>query len=386
MWTFPTLEPAIVSGGSFVLDRVLDESGDVSVHVGDQVTPETIVARTAAIEKPMTMFVASELGVPNNNVSRYLTKPVGSAFRHGEVIARSRRGLRTVSVTAPSAGTLTSVDESGGTIVFSAAAAPDIQRALVNGEVERVLPDRGAIIRATGSRVFGILGFGTEAIGTLIIGLDRADRELTPDQVKDSWKGCVVLCGMTVSVPALNRLKQAGVAGIIVGSLAEADVRRFLSSNGSNGSNGELSAGQFWSSSHPNAPFARTVSPSPFVIVAIEGFGRIPMAETVFSFLREHDGQTVSINAETSIGDVLHRPEIYITHHGAPNGSRVTDDIVPGRPVRLVGGRYLGTVATLQTPTFTQTNDHGNVAPVARVQLPTGEQRVVPVTNLEVLV
>lgn len=383
MWTFPTLEPAIVSGGSFVLDRMLDESGDVSVHVGDQVIPETIVARTAAIEKPMTMFVASELGVPNNSVSRYLTKPVGSAFRHGEVIARARRGLRTVSVTAPSEGTLTSIDGSGGTIVFSAAAAPDIQRALVNGEVERVIPDRGAIIRATGSRVFGILGFGTEAIGTLIFGLDRADRELTPDQVKDSWKGCVVLCGMTVSVPALNRLKQAGVAGIIVGSLAEADIRRFLSSNGSNG---EMSAEQFWSSSHPNAPFARTASPSPFVIIAIEGFGRIPMADTVFSFLREHDGQTVSINAETSIGDVLHRPEIYITNPGAPHGSRMTDDIIPGRPVRLVGGRYLGTVATLQTATFMQTNDHGNVAPVAQVQLPTGEQRVVPVTNLEVLI
>ena len=383
MWTFPTLEPAIVSGGSFVLDRMLDESGDVSVHVGDQVTPETIVARTAAIEKPMTMFVASELGVPNNSVSRYLTKPVGSTFRLGEVIARSRRGLRSVSVTAPSAGTLTSVDESGGTIVFSAAAAPDIHRALVNGEVERVIPDRGAIIRASGSRVFGILGFGTEAIGTLIVGLDRADRELTPDQVKDSWKGCVVLCGMTVSVPALNRLKQAGVAGIIVGSLAEADVRRFLSSNDSHG---EMSAGQFWSSSHPTAPFARTASSSPFVIVAIEGFGRIPMAETVFSFLREHDSQTVSISAETSIGDVLRRPEIYITTPNAPTGSRVTDDIVPGRPVRLVGGRYLGTAATIQTQAFMQTNNHGNVAPVARVQLPTGEQRVVPVTNLEVLI
>lgn len=382
MWTFPTLEPAIVSGGSFVLDRLLDEPGDVSVHVGDLVNPETIVARTAEVEKPTTMFVASELGVPNTSVGRYLTKPVGSVFKQGEAIARSRRGLRTVTVTAPANGTLTSLDESGGTIVFSAVAAPGIHRALVNGEVERVIPDRGAVIRATGSRVFGILGFGTEAIGTLIVGLDRPDREMTPDQVKDAWKGCVVLCGMTVSVPALNRLKQAGVAGIVVGSLAEADIRRFL---GSGGGTEEMSASQFWSSPHTEAPFARMAGSSPFVIVATEGFGRIPMAETVFSFLRDHDGQTVSVNAETSVGDVLRRPEIYVTEPGAPDGARTTDDVLPDRPARLIGGRYLGTVAILQSSAYPQHSDTGTITLVARVQLPTGEQRVVPVTNLEVL-
>src|SRR5215203_1409164 len=98
---------------------MLETAGEVIVRVGDQITPETIVARSVSAERPTVLFVASELGVPNNTISRYLTKKVGSKFEQGDTIARTRRGLRTVSVPAPSAGILTSVDESNGTVVFS---------------------------------------------------------------------------------------------------------------------------------------------------------------------------------------------------------------------------------------------------------------------------
>src|SRR5688500_14331617 len=76
VWTFPSLEPAIVSGGSFVLDRMLTEAGEVTVRVGEAVNPETVVAKLPSFEKPTTLFVASELGVPNNSLTRYLTKSV----------------------------------------------------------------------------------------------------------------------------------------------------------------------------------------------------------------------------------------------------------------------------------------------------------------------
>ncbi|MGH9173042.1 MAG: hypothetical protein ACRD1H_01725, partial [Vicinamibacterales bacterium] len=186
MWTFPTLEPVIVNGGTFVLDRLLGRAGEVVVRVGDQVTPDTVVARTASTERSTTLFIASELGIPNNTIARYLTKKVGSRFDQGETIARRRPGLRTISIPAPAAGTLASVDEANGTVVFSVSSGQIQLRALVSGEVERVVPERGATIRSTGARVFGIVGFGNEAIGPIVIGPDRGDRELTPEQVRDS--------------------------------------------------------------------------------------------------------------------------------------------------------------------------------------------------------
>jgi hypothetical protein len=383
MWTFPTLEPALVKDGSFVLDRVLDRAGEVMVHVGDTVQPDTIIARAKSADRLMTVFVASELGVPASNVQRHLTKPVGSSFKAGDVIARARPGLRLVTVAAPAAGKIVGVDDANGTVSFSVSSGHMELRSLVRGEVERVVPDFGAVIRASGTRLFGILGFGTEAIGELLIGADRADRELTPDQVRDDWKGRLVVGGMTVGVPALNKLRQVGVAGIIVGSLSEADIRRFLTSGSSSSS--EVRPGQFWADRHPEATFAGNANSAPFVVVATEGFGRIPMAEVLFNALRDYDGSLASVQAMTCVGAHLRRPEIYIFGGNDGVGARASDELLPGRPVRLVGGRDLGTVAICRSEAFNHTSTDGIASSVARVQLPDGEERVVAVSNIEVL-
>jgi len=377
----------MVSGGSFVLDRLLDRPGEVLVRVGDAVAPDTVVAKANAAEKPMMLFVASELGVPNDNVQRYLTRPVGSTFSAGDVIARARRSLRTVSVTAPSAGTLLSVDESTGTVTFSVSSGLDALHALLHGEVERIIPDHGAVIRSTGSRMFGILGFGEDAIGELVFGPDRPDREVTPDAVRDIWRGKIVVCGMTVGVPVLQKLKQVGVVGIIVGSLAESDVRRFLTTGtAQSGSTAtEVPQRVFWGSRHPDAAFAATAPDAPFVIVATEGFGRIPMAEPMFSFLRQYEGQIASVKATTSVGDQLKRPEIYVTGDNQAVGDRVTDELAPNRTVRLTASRELGTVVTCETGSFSRYNSAGVAESVTVVRLNSGDVRTVPVANVEVL-
>lgn len=387
MWTFPTLEPAMVSGGSFVLDRLLDRPGEVLVQVGEAVAPETVVAKASAAEKPMTLFVASELSVPSDNIQRHLTKPVGSTFGTGDVIARARRGLRTVSVTAPSAGTLLSIDESNGTVTFSVSSGHDALHALVHGEVERIIPDYGAVVRAVGARAFGILGFGEDAIGELVFGPDRSDREVTPDAVRDLWRGKIVVCGMTVGVPALQKLKQVGVAGIIVGSLAESDIRRFLTTGAAQSGTPGTDVPQrvFWGSRHPGASFAATAPDAPFVIVATEGFGRIPMAEPMFNFLRQYEGQHASVTATTSVGNQLKRPEIYVTGGIAVSSDRSSDELAPGRTVRLTGSRQLGVVATCETGSFPRYSAVGIAQSVTVIRLSGGDVQTVPVANVEVL-
>ncbi|HEX5167282.1 MAG TPA: hypothetical protein VFV93_17880, partial [Thermomicrobiales bacterium] len=63
----------------------------------------------------------------------------------------------------------------------------------------------------------------------------------------------------------------------------------------------------------------------------------------------------------------------------------VSDDLAPGRPVRLVGGRSLGTVGTCQSPAYQRVTDAGVVTTVVDVALPGGDARVVAAANIEVL-
>lgn len=385
MPNFPTLEPVIVDGGSFVIERLLDRQGTVEVGVGDKVTADQVIARSENLEQSVTLYVSNELGVEREGLQKYLAKSIGSEVKAGEVVARVRRGLRTATVKSPVAGTLSSVDEANGTVVLSAALGPRQVRALVNGEVEQVVPGRGAVLRSQGTRIYGILGFGSETSGPLVVGIERDDRELTSDRVSNDWRGSIVLAGMTAGVPALTRMKEAGVAGVIMGSVSEADIRRFLTNSGSANTS---RPGRFWNvSSHPESPFCYLREEAPFVIIVTEGFGRSPMADEIFQQLRQREGRHVTLSASTSTGTRLARPEIYITGNGSSAGTdRFSDELHSGRRVRIANPSQPGVFGTCQgEPYFVATVD-GVKTEVADVALVGGDVRSVPVSNLEVII
>lgn len=376
MTTFPTLDPVLVRSGTFYIDRQLDRPGRVEVGVGDTVTPSDVVARTGNIEKSFTLYLANELGVPNDSLRKYLAASVGSTVSEGEPIARVRRGLRTAAVRSPATGTLVNVDDAEGTVTLSTSSGPRELKALVHGEVEAVLPDRGVTIRTHGARVYGIVGFGSEASGPIIAGIDRHDREMTSDQVSKDWSGGIVLAGMTVGVPALSRLRDAGVAGVIVGSISEGDIRRFLAS-----SSGADSVA-VWSTS--GSGFTSEVLNAPFVIMVTEGFGRYPMAEPVFDFLTSQSGNSASMSGQTAVGSTLVRPELYIA--GAAEETITGAGWAEvGRTVRIVNAERLGTVATITSDAQTRALSNGARRDYVTVELVTGEQSWVPASNVEVL-
>lgn len=382
MRSFPTLEPAVVSNGTFVIERMLDRAGDVQVGVGDAVQPDTVVARSGNVERQITLYAASELGLGSDSVRKYLAKSIGSNVKTDEVLARVRRGLRTVVLRSPLDGTLLGADDASGTLVLAASMGPLELRALVAGEVEQVVHGRGAVLRAHGTRIYGILGFGGEALGELVVGIDRNDRELTPDNVAATWKDKLVLAGMTAGVPTLNRLKEVGVAGVVIGSISESDIRRFLTPAGAEQFG---AAARFWGALQGDGLFAQPEGDAPFVIVVTEGFGRRPMAEAVFNELSRHAGQYASVTAATAVGQALRRPEIYITGHEPGSGERVTDELTSGRQVRVVDPSQVGLIGVCIGDVYTARAATGLASEVVRVQLG-GEERVVPVANLEALV
>ncbi|CAN5627624.1 hypothetical protein BH23CHL2_BH23CHL2_26820 [soil metagenome] len=378
MWNFPALEPVILRQGSFAIERVLPQAGEVLVSVGDSVAPDGVIARSEDVEQTLTLYVASELGVETNELSKYVAKSIGSSITEGDVIARVRRGLRTASVKSPTDGTLVSVDDTSGTVVVLASLGKRELQSLVNGEVEQIIPNRGAVVRTSGTRLYGIVGFGTEAIGQLVVGSDRPDRELTADNVSNEWKDKIVLVGMTAGVPALTRLREVGAAAVILGSIPEGDLRRFLTG-------GQMDRDGFWNPvtalhgdlSHPTVD-------SPLTIIVTEGFGRRQMTSQMFEILQERAGETISVSARVSIGDGLARPEIYLDDdEGSDRG--IDDQVFEGRAVRTTDSGAFSVPATVVSDPYVSPDRYGVRRVVADVMLESGESRAVPVANIEVL-
>lgn len=378
MWSFPTLEPIILAHGSFAIERMLPQAGEVLVSIGEPVSPDEVIARSEDVEQTLTLYVASELGVDNAELSKYVAKSIGSSIKKGDVIARVRRGLRTATVKSPTDGTLVSVEDSNGTVLVSSSLGKRDLLSLVSGEVEQIIPDHGAIIRTSGTRVYGIVGFGTEAIGPLVTGVDRPDRELTADHVSDDWKGSIVLAGMTAGAPALSRLREVGAAGVILGSIPEGDLRRFLTG-------GQMNQDGFWNPvtaihgdlSHPSIE-------SPLVIIVTEGFGRRPMTDRIFETLAERSGTNVSVSARTLVGNNLARPEIYLDDdEGSDRG--IDDQIFEGRSVRLVDTGAFSVAGEAVGSPYVRPDRYGVRHVVADVQISSGQVRPVPLSNIEVV-
>ena len=357
---------------------MLPQAGEVLVTIGEPVAHDEVIARSEDVEQTLTLYVASELGVDNAELSKYIAKSIGSTIKTGDVIARVRRGLRTATVKAPADGTLVSVDDVNGTILVSSSLGKRDLLSLVNGEVEQIIPNHGAVIRTSGTRLYGIVGFGTEAIGPLVTGVDRPDRELTADSVSDDWKGSIVLAGMTAGAPALTRLREVGVAAVIIGSIPEGDLRRFLTG-------GQMSQDGFWNPvtaihgdlSHPTIE-------SPLVIIVTEGFGRRPMTDRIFEILTERAGQQVSVSARTQIGNNLARPEIYLDDdEGSDRG--IDNRVVAGRSVRIVDAGAFSVAGEALSAAYVSPDRYGVRRVVADVRLASGQSRTVPLPNIEVV-
>jgi hypothetical protein len=376
------LDPVIVEDASYDVGRFLRFPGEILVKTGDRVEPNTpIGSASASAGRTRTLHLARELGVAPDTIKRYLTKPIGSHFDAGEAVARARKGLRAVTADTPEAGRLSDINEIAGTATLAPDAGTQELESLVFGEVSQVVDARGAVVRAGGARIRGVIALGVDSSGPIKTAVDRADRELTPDGVTADLRGALVLGGMTVSAAAIRKLAEVGARGVIVGSISEGDVRRVASNAAT-----EPPARSFWQSLATNGPLAPDLDQTGFTIFVTEGFGRKPMAAPIFSFISERDGQTASVLIPGSERPFPAYPLLCFSSAGAA----LADAAKPLAPAdgvvaRLIDPQHLGTVVTCRGEAFSRQQVNGRSGAVVEVELPNHTQRVVPLANLEIL-
>jgi hypothetical protein len=377
-----TYEPIIVSDAVFHVERVLNNDGEVLVRMSDRVEPTTEISSTmVAAGRPVMFHIARELDIDPGAVSRYLTKPVGSTFEEGEPVARVRRGLRSVTCYAPATVTMSSLDQTNGVATLIPESTPRHLYAAVYGEVETIVERRGAVVRVTGSRVQGFLGLGADAFGQLKVAVDRPDRELTADMIDDEFRDAIALGGMTLGTTALRRLLEVGARGVVVGSVSDSEIRRFVSDGEI-----ELNSMALWRRGARDFHAPGGSASQPLTLFVTEGFGRRRMAQPLFKFLSELENQVASILIPDDCSVISARPSLYLASNDA--GGRDTIQRVTvrsGTIARLTDPEHLGVVVTCRSGIIEDPRRPGIGREVVDVEFSNGTSRLVPAVNLEVI-
>lgn len=377
--SYPSDQPLVVRDVELRIVRRLPVDGTVTVKTGERVEPGTVVAVADQPGRPFKLNVAREFGLDPAKASKRLAKQPGATLAQGETLAKHRVGLRVKKLKSPAAGTFVAFDQRTGAATIVPGERKQLLHALVAGTVSDVEATRGVTIRAFGSRLQGAFGFGEESFGVLrVLSADR-QQPLTAEQIDSRAARSIVVAGGTVNAESLRRAVDAGVKGIIAGSIEEPELLAFLN----------LERRSAWRVGLPHWQLLGGV-PSPLTVVVTEGFGQTPMTAAFYDALVASNGGQVSLSAVTRLANGLSRPQIFLYGMSGRDASTRADGPVvtvgPGTIVRLADQDHLGAVGTVQDTPARRRLDGDLVAEAVLVQLAGGTALVVPISNLEVLV
>jgi hypothetical protein len=386
---YPIPQPTIANNILVRRERRLPVPGEVLVKAGQRVEPTDIIAQSTIASEPVRVDIASALELsPAAAVRRLLVSP-GSEVSQGDVLAQ-RSGAGSRAARSPVTGIFAGYDPDSGAALINTPAEPVKIHAHLKGIVTDLIPYYGAIIETPATLVRGIFGIGGEQHGVLKVGASSGDERLTPNMVDARFTYSIVLAGGELTVDTLYRLIEQGARGVIAGSIRSSELERFLGMSGPGdwslgAATGESSGWDF----PPPLPGRMPQVPPDFVVIITEGFGTAPMTPRTFELIAAYDGQEIAIDGTTRLRGSLTRPEVLIPL-ARTTAVRFLEEKGPtidvGTNVRLLSPSYLGQMAQVTgLPRGPRTVQSGVIAPVADVQLFTGQKLRVPLVDLEVL-
>jgi hypothetical protein len=313
----------------------------------------------------VTISLAERLHASPSEVESLLSRPVGSRFQTGDEIARARKGLRGQTVHAPFNGILQSYNPLTGVAIFMSIPFAGTT-ALVSGDIDAVATETVAI-RTSGSRAFGIIGFGQAGSGPIQLISPDPSHVVDPSEITASLHGAVVAAGPWVSAAGYRRFVEVGVAAVISGGIIDSEIAAAFSLP----ADSRIGA---W------RRFGAEIA-SPIAVIATEGFGRLPMHPALWSFFRDRQGLEAIVTTETAIGERLVRPQIIVEEvaRSATPGS----DIQCGSKLRLVDQAEIGLPVEATAPPTAQRSEIGRAVETIDVVLPNQKIETVPIANIE---
>lgn len=270
--------------------RRLPVEGEVLVHRGMRVSPETIVARAELPGPVRVVPIAQPLGVPADRTLSFMTVPINSSVRQGDLLAKRSTlwGRLTSEVRAPVAGTVESVSSVTGQLVLRAPPKCVEVAAYLDGVVTRVLTGEGVVVSSRAALIQGIFGVGGETWGRLCV-LDDDAPVIGPEH-----RGSIVVVPGRIAAATIQAALTAGAGALLGASVHDVDLCGWLGYELCGGVTGSEKAG--------------------LTLIVTEGFGDLRMSRRTCDLLRQLNGRTASVNGATQIRAGVQRPEVLVSH------------------------------------------------------------------------
>jgi hypothetical protein len=353
-------------------ERRLPLPGEVVVTAGQKVSADTVVAKTNLPGNVQTVNVAGLLGVLPEDIETCMIKLAGDSVGKDEVIAQTKGffGLFKSRVTAPEEGSIESVSHITGQVILRERPIPVEVSAYIDAEVVEIFEKEGVAVEAISALVQGIFGIGGEAFGEIKRVAESSDSVLTPDEMDSSCNGKVLIGGSLVTTDGLKKAADVGAKGVVVGGIADQDLKEFLGYDIGVAITGSEQKG--------------------VTLIITEGFGRLRMAEKTFGLLTGHEGRKASINGTTQIRAGVLRPEVVIPLDGeaksVPKRREFKEGLEVDSPVRVIREPHFGKLGkVVALPPELKEIDTGAKVRVLEVELEDGTRVTMPRANVEML-
>lgn len=355
--------------------RILPLKGEVVAKVNDEVSPDTVVARTYLPGDVEPINVANKLGVPPEDIDGCMLKKIGDKVEEGEVIGRTKPlfGIKFFSSESQATltGTVESISSVTGQVLLRGKPIPVEVTAYLEGEVVEVVPEEGVVVSTWGSFIQGIFGIGGETNGIIKVVVPDNKTQLREKYITDDCKGCIIIGGSRVTANAIRKAIKVGAKGVVTGGFDDKDLREFLGYDIGVAITGSEDLG--------------------ITLVITEGFGDINMAQKTFELLKAKGGTMACINGATQIRAGVIRPEVVIpvagdVHAKNDNAEYEQHGLTIGSPVRVIRHPYFGQLGKVSgLPSPLQVLDSESKARVLEVEFDEGNKAIVPRANVELI-
>jgi hypothetical protein len=334
-------------------ERVLPVAGNVIAKLNQNISSSDLIAEATWSREHLLIDVARALNISANAADRLICVKMNEKVSEGTEIA-IRKGLISRTIRSPRAGRVVAVG--GGQVLMETGDASIQLRAGIPGTVVQIIPNRGARIRTVGSLIQGTWGNGRIETGLLFNLAENPADVLTASRLDVSLRGSIILAGLIRDAETLRTAAELPVRGLILSSISP----------------GLLPAAQQMR----------------FPIIAIDGFGQIPMNSAAYKLLTTNAKRDVTINAEAFNRYTGTKPEVIIPLPVSQEPPPPTDvsELEAGQTVRLRRAPHAGEIGTLvKLHPGLSTLPSGLRAPAGDVKLENGDQILVPLVNLEIV-
>ncbi len=353
--------------------RRLPLPGEIVVEKGSKVSAEQVVARTNLPGNVQTVNVAGLLGVLPAEIDDVMLKKPGERCCKEEVCAQSKGlfGLFKSQVKSPIEGEIESISKITGQVILREPPIPVEVIAYIDGEVTDIIKKEGVEIRTAGSFIQGIFGIGGETIGEIAVAVDDPNDVLTPDSIDKSFKDKVIIGGSIAEYDALEKARDVGAKGVVVGGIEDQDLKRFMGYDIGVAITGSENVG--------------------ITLIATEGFGKLRMAERTFELLKSLVGRKTSMNGATQIRAGVMRPELIVPLETKAVTKKTADlstgsGLENGTKVRIIREPYFGLIGrVVDLPVALSKIDTEAKVRVLDVELEDKRKVTLPRANVEII-